>query len=62
MDVQIQCVNKSDRRNPHERIIDIGGIRSDGARWTRSQPQAILDIEDGARRYWVRGVAAPFGL
>jgi hypothetical protein len=52
-DVQIRCINKSDRPNPHERIINIGGVNSDGARWKRSQQQAIADIENGTYRYYV---------
>jgi len=53
-DVQIQCINKRDRPNPHERIINIGGVRSDGVRWVRSQEQAIADIEAKTYSYWVR--------
>jgi uncharacterized protein DUF3892 len=52
--VQIKCINKSDRTNPHERILCIGG--SPGAtttHWKRSQQQAIEDIESGAYAYWV---------
>jgi Protein of unknown function (DUF3892) len=53
MSVQIRCINKSDRPNPHERIINIGGVNPDGARWKRSQQQAILDIESGTYDYYV---------
>lgn len=53
INVQIQCINKSDRQNPHERIINVGGVRSDGVRWLRSQEQAIQDIESGQYAYWV---------
>ena len=52
-DIQIRCINKSDRSNPHERIISIGGVNADGARWKRSQQQAIIDIETGVYRYFV---------
>jgi hypothetical protein len=45
--VHIQCINKSDRPNSHERILNVGGISSDGRRWRRSQQQAITDIENG---------------
>jgi len=39
--------------NPHERIINIGGTNPDGARWKRSQQQAIIDIETGTYQYYV---------
>jgi hypothetical protein len=54
MSVQIRCINKSDRSNPHERIINIGGANPDDARRRRSQQQAILDIESGKYDYYVR--------
>jgi hypothetical protein len=53
MAVQIQCINKSDRPNAHERIRFIGGINPDGRRWKRSQEQAIQDIESGTYSYYV---------
>jgi hypothetical protein len=45
---QITCVNKSDRDNPWERIVAIGG-----ADWKRTQSDAISDIESGAHSYYV---------
>jgi hypothetical protein len=58
--VHIQCINKSDRPNPHERILNVGGISSDGRRWRRSQQQAITDIENGTYSYFfaVAGAAS----
>jgi len=53
-DVQVQCINKSDRPSPHERILNIGGTRIGGVQWKRSQQQAIADIESGTYRYWVK--------
>ena len=26
--IQIKCINKSDRPNPHERILNVGGLES----------------------------------
>ena len=50
---QIKCINKSDRYNPHERILFIGGTNSDGTRWKLSQPDAIKGIESGQWEFFV---------
>ncbi len=51
--VQIMCINKSDRYNPHERIINIGGVNGNGTCWKLSQPAAIDGIESGKWRFYV---------
>ena len=51
--VQITCINKSDRYNPHERIRSVGGINPDKTRWNLSQEEAISGIEAGKWRFWV---------
>lgn len=51
-DLQVLCINKSDRYNQHERIKVIGGMVR-GVRWRLSQEQAISDIKSGARTFWV---------
>ena len=33
-DVQVKCINKQPRNNPHEGITHLGG---DGWKWTRQQ-------------------------
>ncbi len=50
---QVQCIKKSDRKNPHERITHIGGINPSGTRWRITQEEAIAGIESGKWRFWV---------
>ncbi len=51
--VQIHCINKSDRYNPHERILRIGGINQNGTRWSMSQEKAIADTQSGTYKFYV---------
>lgn len=50
---EVQCINKSDRYNPHERIKNIGGKNSDGTRWKLSETDAIAGIEQGKWTFYV---------
>ncbi len=53
MRIQILCVNKSDRYNPHERITHCGGIIN-GQRWKKTQAQIIIEIESKTNQYYVK--------
>ena len=52
--VQVSCINKSDRNNPHERILNIGGINNNNVPWKMAQPQAIGYIEKGTYSFFVK--------
>ena len=52
IDVQVQCINKSNRSNPHERILNIGGGDGDGARWRLSEPAAIAGMRAGQWNFY----------
>jgi hypothetical protein len=51
--VRIECINKTDRMNPHERIRNVGGANSDRSRWRLSQAEAISYIENGTYSFYV---------
>ena len=52
--VQITCINKTDRPNPHEAIESIGWKNPDGNRWKCSQKQAIEWIESKKYSFYVQ--------
>lgn len=51
---EVQCINKGDRPNSHERITHIGGRNGDGTGWKLSQQDAIQGIEAGKWAFFVR--------
>lgn len=50
---QVLCINKTNRMNPHERIVRIGGRSNDGTTWSFSQEEAIAAIERGEHEFYV---------
>lgn len=53
MAIRVECINKTDRLNPHERIRDIGAANADGSRWKLTQEAAIEGIESGKWSFYV---------
>lgn len=53
MDLQIDCINKTDRHNPHERILFVGGFNPGATtRWRITQAEAINYIEKGEHTFY----------
>jgi hypothetical protein len=53
MDLQIDCINKTDRHNPHERIQFVGGFNPGATtRWRVTQAEAIHYIERGEHTFY----------
>jgi len=46
-DVQVTCINKQPRNNPHEGITHLGGTGGGGWKWTRHE--VINSINDGSK-------------
>ena len=53
-DVEIKCINKTNRFDAHDRIHSVGGVNPDGTRWKLNQSQAIAGIEAGQYAFFVR--------
>lgn len=53
MSHRIACIRKTNRTSAHERIDRIGGVNTDGTRWTLSQPDAIEGINSGKWKFHV---------
>ena len=51
--IQVQCINKTPRQDPHDRIKSVGGVNSDGSRWKLMQEDAIAHIEVGKYKFYV---------
>jgi hypothetical protein len=51
-DVQIQCINKTDRQSAHERIKNVGGVNPNGANWKLPLDQAVAGAKNGTYHFW----------
>jgi hypothetical protein len=52
--LEIRCINKSDHSNPHERIINVGGLTAEGTHWKLSQTEAIHSIVKDTCLFYVK--------
>ena len=50
---EIKCINKLDRQNPHERILNVGGF-ANGKPWKISQQDAVKYIEEDRYSFYVQ--------
>ena len=53
MDLQITCINKTYRQDPHDRIPSVGGENS-GSRWKKLQTTVISEIEARVNTFYTR--------
>lgn len=53
MDLEIKCINKSNRSNHWERITHIGGTNADSTRWKLTEQDAIAGMDTGKYSFHV---------
>jgi hypothetical protein len=51
--LEVFCIRKSNRTDPHERITHIGGRNADGTPWQLTQEAAINGINNGTWRFYI---------
>ncbi len=58
-DLQVRCINKQPRQNPHEGITHLGG---DGWKWTRDQVVRSIESKNNTFYTLVAGTRANVGV
>jgi len=53
--IEITCINKAPRLDPHERISHVGGVNADGTSWRLDLDAAIRGVEGGTYQFYTRG-------
>jgi hypothetical protein len=51
--VQIECIDKPDPFNRHERIRRVGGRTSEGVRVSLTLDEAVAGIKNNTYKFWV---------
>jgi Protein of unknown function (DUF3892) len=54
-ELQVKCIRKTNRYDPHERIHGIGGTNPNGTGWYLPLDDAIAGIESGTWKFWTAG-------
>jgi hypothetical protein len=58
-DIEIKCINKTPRLDPHDRIRRVGGVNPNGSRWSLALDEAIAGIVQKKWRFWTSGGGKP---
>lgn len=53
--VEVRCIKKTNRTDPHERIHGIGGVNANNTRWYLTLNEAIAGIEAGKWQFYTAG-------
>jgi hypothetical protein len=61
-DVQVTCINKTPRNNPHEGITHLGGAGGGGWRWTRQEVINSIQAKTNTFYTQVGGKRANVGI
>lgn len=53
MSLRVTCIQKTERRDPRERLRKVGGTNPDGSRWWLTVDEALAGIEAGRYGFYV---------